>query len=301
MAAHVEILIGQRFEVLSSIVWHKPDAATGMTSKKALRSWAPVSERLLFAEQKNADSMALGDIGWAAQCEQLRGFVFEPLRAYFDGERKRAGIDKSDVNAACGFKRIPGGMASRHYFGRSQWCIPTAQHYAVMRDMFNRDGRRPAPPFLDFHDPAALRFHVGHDEFLRADYESLRADYESLRADYESLRADYESLRRPFSVSPDVQWGDVWRFNKQPAGRGEKRHPCEKPQALISHIITASTRPGAVILDPFSGSGAIGEAALRLGRSYLGAELDPLWAGRAHDRLARVSAEVAPGVALAAE
>lgn len=48
------------------------------------------------------------------------------------------------------------------------------------------------------------------------------------------------------------------------------RHPTQKPLCVLSRIIQASTRPGAWILDPFTGSGTTGIAANLLGRRFLG-------------------------------
>ena len=46
----------------------------------------------------------------------------------------------------------------------------------------------------------------------------------------------------------------------------------QKPLALLSRIILASTSPGAWILDPFAGSGTTGVAAALWGRRFLGIE-----------------------------
>jgi DNA modification methylase len=41
---------------------------------------------------------------------------------------------------------------------------------------------------------------------------------------------------------------------------------------MMEDIIRASSRPGSVVLDPFMGSGVTGEAAVRLGREFIGME-----------------------------
>ena len=48
------------------------------------------------------------------------------------------------------------------------------------------------------------------------------------------------------------------------------RHPTQKPLALLERIITASTKEGDVIFDPFMGSGTTGVAAVKLRRSFVG-------------------------------
>lgn len=69
------------------------------------------------------------------------------------------------------------------------------------------------------------------------------------------------------------QMRDLWTF---PAPRkSEKvhgRHPTQKPVVLLDRIIRAASVKNALVLDPFSGSGTTGVAALRLGRRYIGLE-----------------------------
>ena len=51
-------------------------------------------------------------------------------------------------------------------------------------------------------------------------------------------------------------------------------HPCQKPIALCEYVIKALTNESNLVFDPFSGSGSIPIAAHRLGRNYLGIEID---------------------------
>lgn len=53
-----------------------------------------------------------------------------------------------------------------------------------------------------------------------------------------------------------------------------RSHNSEKPVPLMAHYISNSTDPGALVLDPFMGSGATAIAALELGRRFVGVELD---------------------------
>ena len=52
------------------------------------------------------------------------------------------------------------------------------------------------------------------------------------------------------------------------------KHPTQKPLALLERIIKASTKKGAVVLDPFAGSSTTGVAALNLGRKYIGFDME---------------------------
>jgi len=258
MAARVECLLANRFSILSHIVWQKgDDNGNGMHTrqhKPDCRNWFPQTERLIFAEHYGADNIAKGEAGYVAKCDELRGFVFEPLRAYLDGERERAGFTPEDCNEACGHRR-EGGMAGRHYFSPSQWCLPTRANYEKLREAFNGQG---------------------------GDY--LRREYEDLRREYEELRQEYEDLRRPFTVTPDVPYTDVWTFPTVNHYKG--KHPCEKPLAMMEHIIRTSTRHGAVVLDCFAGSGSTGLACHNLGRSFIGIEREAEYVELARARIA---------------
>ena len=52
-------------------------------------------------------------------------------------------------------------------------------------------------------------------------------------------------------------------------------HPTQKPENLIERIILASSNPGDRILDLFSGSGTTSVVAKRLGRKFIGIEMNP--------------------------
>jgi len=68
--------------------------------------------------------------------------------------------------------------------------------------------------------------------------------------------------------------------------RGEAgRHPTQKPVGLMEALISLTTNPGQVVLDPFAGSGTTLVAATRLERVYVGYEANPTYAATAHVRL----------------
>jgi hypothetical protein len=76
----------------------------------------------------------------------------------------------------------------------------------------------------------------------------------------------------------------IWRCN---GTRGKKdRHPNEKPIDLCLKLVSLFSERGETIFDPFCGSGAIGEAALRLGRRYVGFDKDSSWVEKTMARLA---------------
>lgn len=71
------------------------------------------------------------------------------------------------------------------------------------------------------------------------------------------------------------QMKTVWKYTAP--GRDEKifgKHPTQKPVALIERCIRASTSPDDLILDPFAGVASTGVAALKMGRRFVGIEVE---------------------------
>jgi len=62
-------------------------------------------------------------------------------------------------------------------------------------------------------------------------------------------------------------------------------HPSEKPEHIIAQLIEMSSQPGDLIFDPFLGSGTTGAVAVRMGRRFVGVELDPKFAKVSADRI----------------
>ncbi len=63
-------------------------------------------------------------------------------------------------------------------------------------------------------------------------------------------------------------------------------HPTQKPEKLAAKIILAATKKGDVVLDPFLGSGTTSVVAKKLGRKYVGIEIDEKFASISEKRLA---------------
>lgn len=65
--------------------------------------------------------------------------------------------------------------------------------------------------------------------------------------------------------------------------KGGRIHPAQFPEGLCSRIL--SRTPGRVVFDPFFGSGTVGLVTAKLGRDFVGIELNPEYVGRAEKRL----------------
>lgn len=65
-----------------------------------------------------------------------------------------------------------------------------------------------------------------------------------------------------------------------------KLHETQKPLALMLEIVRLFSEPGDLVWDPYCGSGTTGAACLRLGRRFIGHEIQKAYADTARDRLA---------------
>jgi site-specific DNA-methyltransferase (adenine-specific) len=222
MAWGVEGEVRKRFNVCNSITWRK-DGRSRQQCKEEQRMWWPDSERIIFAEHFGADNIAKGEAGYGAKCDELRGFVFEPIMRYIVSEFENAQLSRREVDTH--FKTA---NVSQYWLQPRGFIIPTADKW---------DGLRTIRP--------------------------------------EHFRREYEDLRRPFNVTADVPYTDVWDFPT--VGAYEGKHPCEKPLAMMEHIVAASSKPGALVLDCFAGSGVVGEAARNCGRRAILCEIDAGW------------------------
>jgi site-specific DNA-methyltransferase (adenine-specific)/modification methylase len=93
--------------------------------------------------------------------------------------------------------------------------------------------------------------------------------------------------------------GHTWNFSRQnemhnfietPICMGKERlkdpkHPTQKPIRVLQKVVKIASNKGDIVLDPFMGVGSVGVAALRLGRRFLGIEIEEKYYKAAEKRL----------------
>lgn len=102
------------------------------------------------------------------------------------------------------------------------------------------------------------------------------------------LRYQHESafvLAKGFPTKPTHPISDVqpWEYT------GNRAHPTEKAVSILSPLVKTFSKPGDLVLDPFSGTGSTAVAAALNGRSYLGVELEKKYCTLAKRRLSGVA------------
>lgn len=119
--------------------------------------------------------------------------------------------------------------------------------------------------------------------------DSYQFDLDPIRVPqkYPGKRASRGPKQGEFSGNPlGKNPSDVWDIPNVKANHVEKTaHPCQFPVALIRRLVVALTRDGDIVVDPFSGSGSAGVAALLEHRRFIGAELREDYAAIAINRL----------------
>jgi site-specific DNA-methyltransferase (adenine-specific) len=219
MAARLEVLFSERFNILSQIVWTKPndpgfDGWKQKMKKEALRQWYNHSERIIFAEP-------------AVNGNLHRSYFGNLLREC----RKKAGLTMNKLTGIIGAygKINHGGAVSNWEAGRN---VPSEEQYEKIRAAILKTGKVESMP-------------------------------------------EYRDLIRPFIIDGTKEFTDVWDF---PTIRPyDGKHPAEKPIALLTHAIEATTFPGDIVLDCFGGSGTTIIGALKLGRYAISIEIDTVW------------------------
>ena len=102
---------------------------------------------------------------------------------------------------------------------------------------------------------------------------------------------NYHALK---ALNEDLQMRSDWHMpicsgaERLKDNNGDKVHPTQKPESLLYRAILASTNPGEVVLDPFSGSGTTAAVAKKMGRKYIGVEQDATYMAYAQQRLEKI-------------
>ncbi len=92
-------------------------------------------------------------------------------------------------------------------------------------------------------------------------------------------------LRDNKGVAVSDLWDDISLIPS--AGKESHGYPTQKPEALLERVVRASSNQGDLVLDCFMGSGTTAAVARRLGRRFIGADINPAAVETTTQRLLR--------------
>ena len=104
-------------------------------------------------------------------------------------------------------------------------------------------------------------------------------------------RPRYKIYADEYAGSP---LGDIWTdINYLSAGDSQRlNYPTQKPEALLERIIKTSSNPGDLVFDCFMGSGTMQAVAMKLGRRFIGADINLGAVETTTKRLTNLAAEI---------
>ena len=102
--------------------------------------------------------------------------------------------------------------------------------------------------------------------------------YQMFRKQVDDVRS-MDQLQNLLKETKGVQnysdvWDDIMSFQQQPTSAENCGYPTQKPESLLERIIKASSNPGDLVFDCFMGSGTTQAVAMKLGRRFIGADIN---------------------------
>jgi len=119
-------------------------------------------------------------------------------------------------------------------------------------------------------------------------FHELRSPHKKCRKCGEMIK-DYggkKSQINPYGTLLSDVWADIHRIRHNTR---RDAHPCQLPEPLLERLILMTTHEGDVVMDPFIGAGTTALAAKRLGRDYIGIDIDPKYKKIVADKIKKVN------------
>ena len=111
----------------------------------------------------------------------------------------------------------------------------------------------------------------GHDKVVRNDSGSAARFFYCAKASKRDRDEGCEGMPQTLSINGNKWTDHDYRENGKPTPR-TNHHPTVKPTDLMRYLCRLVTPPGGIVLDPFTGSGSTGKAAILEGFQFIGIE-----------------------------
>ena len=100
-----------------------------------------------------------------------------------------------------------------------------------------------------------------------------------------------------YTIKEEILENSVWETGSMSNSPERIGYPTQKPEALIERIIKASSNPGDLVFDCFMGSGTTQAVAMKLGRRFIGADINLGAIETTSKRLLNVASEIQENLA----
>jgi site-specific DNA-methyltransferase (adenine-specific) len=184
----------------------------------------------------------------------------------------------------CGFSEILADLKhpASQYFNGCRWLI---WHYRNKANLGN-DWGRSHESIIHFRKSAAVKLNL---DDIRIPYGAHTLKYPSHPQANSSVYGDGKKRDRWLPHPKGAKPKDVIDIPITCNGMGETTpHPTQKPEELVRKFVLASSQPGDLVIDPFSGSGTTVVVAEQLGRRWMGCDLNAEYHQWAIARLSEV-------------
>jgi site-specific DNA-methyltransferase (adenine-specific) len=153
--AYSQVILDKYFSLVNSLVWEKKECQTMKCSPSEMRTFAPVTERILMYSNK-------WDINGLNEIAEKPG-SYLPIKQYMREQKKLSGLTAKKSYEICGVFTV-----DRHCFGDSQWEMITRENYEKLQKATG---------------------------YFQKPYESLRTEYESLRRPFNQTKLQTDVLK----------------------------------------------------------------------------------------------------------
>jgi len=160
-------------------------------------------------------------------------------------------------------------------------CVLQDQQFWIQNDVIWRK-TNPMPNFR------GTRFTNAHETLIWA------TKYENSRPTF-----NYNAMKM---MNDGVQMRSDWTLpictgrERLRKSNGDKAHPTQKPESVLHRVILSTSNPGDIVVDPFFGTGTTGAVAKKLGRNFIGFEMEKEYVIRAGRRIDRIKTAQGVGI-----
>jgi len=164
------------------------------------------------------------------------------------------------------------------YFGFYLNEVATFRHWIAWDAMGSPLGKTLLPNHY------GILYYVKSDEFKFYDIRMLHKRCRNCHYILQDYGGKKNQMHQFGPLISDV-WTDIHRIRHK---KRRDEHPCQLPVHLLERLLLMSSDEGDIVLDPFVGTGTTAIAAKKLGRKFIGIDIDPKYVEITNKKLEEV-------------